>query len=198
MRRDTLIRSDDRGTLKRTQQKIPSEGSRHRCADSQQGGEAPRGQQRPPLGPKWQGKGPCCHSPGGAGVTEEGTPDRNWSYNGIQPLPGQSTKAGGNEERECLTLFSSRPLHPDQASTDYWQNPKEAWSQGDQVPTGWAHEGAQGMDRMLELRQPRYWVASHMKTKVTNNGDGSSHRKKASELDPGASLLSMGTTDICS
>ena len=36
------------------------------------------------------------------------------------------TKAGGNEERECLTLFSSRPLHPDQASSDYWQNPEEA------------------------------------------------------------------------
>lgn len=36
------------------------------------------------------------------------------------------TKAGGNEERECLTLFSSRPLHPDKASSDYWQNPEEA------------------------------------------------------------------------
>lgn len=32
MRCDTLIRSDDRGTLKRTQQKTPSEGTRHRCA----------------------------------------------------------------------------------------------------------------------------------------------------------------------
>ena len=28
------------------------------------------------------------------------------------------------------------------------------------MPTGWVHEGVRGMDRMLELRRPRYRVAA--------------------------------------
>lgn len=104
MRRDTLIRSDDKG---HTQKDLAgnTEWSRQ-AGDSQQGGEAPRGQQRPPLGPEWQGEGPCCHSPGGAGVTEEGTWDRKRSYNGIQPLPGQPLR------REAMRKGSAWPCSP--------------------------------------------------------------------------------------
>lgn len=58
MRHDSLTRSDDRGhTQDLAENRVKGLFTGVQAGDSQQGGEAPRGQQRPPKAPRDKGKG---------------------------------------------------------------------------------------------------------------------------------------------
>ena len=114
-----------------------SEGTLHGCAGSWRQPAGRWGTQGPAEttpGPKRQGKRPCCHSPGGAGVTEEGSPDRNWSYNGIQPLPGQSLRRGATRRGSAWPCSPPVPFTLTRPAATTGRTQKKPEAKGSRCP----------------------------------------------------------------